>query len=93
MLLLDGKLHFRIPGNKVEGVLRRQAENVYAINDNTEARFVMSGGRAEWSMGVHRRSIPRRQVPHALSRSGSKTRWIGARESRLRSLLLPWRLC
>jgi len=46
----DGKLHFRIPGNKTEGVLRRQAENVYAINDNTEARFVMSGGRAEWSM-------------------------------------------
>lgn len=46
----DGKLHFRIPGDKTEGVLRRQAENVYAINDNTEARFVMSGGRAEWSM-------------------------------------------
>jgi len=46
----DGKLHFRIPGNKTEGVLRRQAENVYAINDNSEARFVMSGGRAEWSM-------------------------------------------
>ena len=46
----DGKLHFRIPGNKIEGVLRRQAENVYAINDNTEARFVMSAGRAEWSM-------------------------------------------
>lgn len=46
----DGKLHFRIPGSKTEGVLRRQAENVYAVNDNTEARFVMSGGRAEWSM-------------------------------------------
>jgi CubicO group peptidase (beta-lactamase class C family) len=46
----DGKLHFRIPGNKTEGVLRRQAENVYAIDDNTEARFVMSGDRAKWSM-------------------------------------------
>jgi CubicO group peptidase (beta-lactamase class C family) len=46
----DGKLYFRIPGDKTEGVLRRQAENVYAINDNTEVRFVMSGGRAEWSM-------------------------------------------
>ena len=46
----DGKLHFRIPDSKIEGVLRRQAENVYAINDTTEARFVMSGGRAEWSM-------------------------------------------
>lgn len=49
----DGKLHFRIPGNKTEDLLRRQAENVYAINDNTEARFVMSGGRAEWSTVYH----------------------------------------
>jgi hypothetical protein len=46
----DGKLHFRIPGSKTEGVLRRQAENMYAINDDTEARFVISGSRAEWSM-------------------------------------------
>lgn len=46
----DGKLHFRIPESQTEGVLRRQAKNVYAINGNTEARFVMSGGRAEWSM-------------------------------------------
>ena len=46
----DGKLHYRIPGNTGEGVLRRQAENVYAVDDNTEARFVMTGGRAEWTM-------------------------------------------
>jgi D-alanyl-D-alanine carboxypeptidase len=46
----DGKLHFRIPGTQIEGVLRRQAENVYAINDNTEAHFLGSGGRATWSM-------------------------------------------
>jgi CubicO group peptidase (beta-lactamase class C family) len=46
----DGRLNFRIPGSKAEGVLRRQAENVYAINDNTEVRFVMSGSRAAWSM-------------------------------------------
>jgi len=46
----DGKLHFRIPGRQIEGVLRRQAENVYAINENTEAHFVMSGGHARWSM-------------------------------------------
>lgn len=46
----DGKLHFRIPGINAEGVLRRQAENVYAVDDNTEARFVTSGGRAGWSM-------------------------------------------
>jgi len=46
----DGKLHFRIPGTKIEGVMRRQAENVYAINENTEVHFVMSGGRAQWAM-------------------------------------------
>src|SRR5437764_6977077 len=46
----DGKLHFRIPGTQIEGVVRRQAENVYAINENTEAHFLVSGGRAAWSM-------------------------------------------
>jgi hypothetical protein len=46
----DGKLHYRIPGSQIEGVMRRQAENVYAINENTEAHFVMSGGHAQWSM-------------------------------------------
>ncbi|HYK19755.1 MAG TPA: serine hydrolase domain-containing protein [Pyrinomonadaceae bacterium] len=46
----DGKLHFRIPGTHIEGVLRRQAENAYAIDDNKEARFVVRRGRAEWIM-------------------------------------------
>ena len=46
----DGKLHFRIPGTPIEGIARRQAENVYAINENTEARFLLNGGKAEWSM-------------------------------------------
>jgi CubicO group peptidase (beta-lactamase class C family) len=46
----DGKLHYRIPGSQIEGVVRRQAENVYAIDENTEAHFVMSGGHAQWSM-------------------------------------------
>src|SRR5436190_126720 len=46
----DGKLHFRIPGTQIEGVIRRQAENVYAVDENTEAHFLVSGGRAEWSM-------------------------------------------
>jgi D-alanyl-D-alanine carboxypeptidase len=50
ILARDGKLHFRIPGTQGEGVLRRQAENVYAVDDNTEARFVVRGGRAEWAM-------------------------------------------
>src|ERR1044072_6932501 len=45
-----GKLHYRIPGSQIEGVLLRQAENVYAIDENTEAHFLVRGGRAEWSM-------------------------------------------
>jgi D-alanyl-D-alanine carboxypeptidase len=46
----DGKLHYRIPDSQIEGVVRRQAENVYAIDENTEAHFLVRGGRAEWSM-------------------------------------------
>src|SRR6266550_4907382 len=46
----DGKLHYRIPGSQIEGVVRRQAENVYAIDENTEAHFLVSGGHAQWSM-------------------------------------------
>jgi CubicO group peptidase (beta-lactamase class C family) len=46
----DGKLHYRIPGSQIEGLVRRQAENVYAINENTEAHFLVRGGRAEWTM-------------------------------------------
>jgi CubicO group peptidase (beta-lactamase class C family) len=45
----DGKLHYRIPGSQTEGVLLRQAENIYAIDENVEVHFVMSGQR-EWSM-------------------------------------------
>jgi CubicO group peptidase (beta-lactamase class C family) len=45
----DGKLHFRIPGRPIEGVLLRQAENVYAINENTEVHFLVRGGRAQWT--------------------------------------------
>lgn len=45
----DGKLHFRIPGTEVEGALRRQAENVYAVTETTEAHFLVKDGRAQWS--------------------------------------------
>ena len=45
----DGKLHFRIPESQTEGVLLRQAENVYAIDENVEVHFVISGRRA-WCM-------------------------------------------
>src|SRR5690349_3447524 len=44
----DGKLHFRILESQSEGVLLRQAENVYAIDENTEVRFVASGGQPKW---------------------------------------------
>lgn len=45
----DGKLRFRIPESHSEGALLRQAENVYAIDENVEVHFVTSGQR-EWSM-------------------------------------------
>jgi hypothetical protein len=43
----DGRLHYRISGQ--EGVLRRQSENVYALNEDTEVRFVPRGARAMWT--------------------------------------------
>ena len=46
----DGKLHFRIPGRQTEGAVLRQAESVYAINENAEVHFVTSGGQAQWTM-------------------------------------------
>jgi len=46
----DGKLHYRIPGTQIEGLVRRQAENLYAIDENTEAHFLLRGGRATWCM-------------------------------------------
>jgi hypothetical protein len=46
----DRKLHFRIPGSQIEGVMQRQAENMYAIDEHTEAHFLVKGGRAAWSM-------------------------------------------
>lgn len=48
----DGKLHFRILESQTEGVLLRQAENVYAIDENVEIHFVMSGQR-KWFMVYH----------------------------------------
>jgi CubicO group peptidase (beta-lactamase class C family) len=45
----DGKLRFRIPESQSEGALLRQAENVYAIDENVEVHFVTSAERA-WSM-------------------------------------------
>jgi D-alanyl-D-alanine carboxypeptidase len=46
----DEKLNFRIPDKRREGVLSRQAANVYAINESTRVHFVLSDGRASWSM-------------------------------------------
>ena len=46
----DGKLHFRVPADKAEGVLLRQAENLYAVNKDTIVRFVVRDGHAAWAM-------------------------------------------
>jgi CubicO group peptidase (beta-lactamase class C family) len=46
----DGKLHFRIPGSGAEGVLSRQAKNVYAISPDADVHFVVSDGKAKWAI-------------------------------------------
>jgi hypothetical protein len=42
----NAKLHFRLPGTAIEGVLLRQAANIYAVDDNTEVHFVVRNNRA-----------------------------------------------
>jgi CubicO group peptidase (beta-lactamase class C family) len=44
----DGKLRYRKSGQ--EGGLLRQAENVYAVNENVDVHFLVRGGRAEWAV-------------------------------------------
>jgi D-alanyl-D-alanine carboxypeptidase len=46
----DGKLHFRGPATQKEGILLRQAENVYAINENAEVHFLVRNGRSTWGI-------------------------------------------
>jgi D-alanyl-D-alanine carboxypeptidase len=47
--VLDGKLRFRPKGVQDDGMpLRRQAENVYALDENNEVHFVVREGRAIW---------------------------------------------
>jgi D-alanyl-D-alanine carboxypeptidase len=44
----DGKVFFRVAGG--EAPLRRQSENVYAINEDTEVHLVIRNGRAAWAL-------------------------------------------
>jgi D-alanyl-D-alanine carboxypeptidase len=46
----NGKLGFRLPGTRVEGVLLRQAENVYALEDKADVHFLVRNGRATWAI-------------------------------------------
>jgi len=52
---------------KIEGVLLRQAQNVYAINENIEVHFLVSGGHGV-DCCVHWRAISRRPVSCQLIR-------------------------
>jgi CubicO group peptidase (beta-lactamase class C family) len=45
----NGKLQFRDVSSGPEGVLLRQAEDVYAVNEDIEVRFQGRDGRAEWA--------------------------------------------
>jgi CubicO group peptidase (beta-lactamase class C family) len=47
----DGRLCFRLPGTQGEGgPLLRQAENTYAIDPNSEIRFLLRDGRVTWGV-------------------------------------------
>lgn len=49
LFVLDGKLRFRPPGAQGDGVpLLRQAENIYALDQNNEVHFWVQDGRAIW---------------------------------------------
>ena len=42
----DGKLYYRDLRSRAEGVLLRQSENVYAVNESTDVHFLIRDGRA-----------------------------------------------
>ena len=46
----DLKLHFRLPGTQIEGVLLRQAPNIYAVDENTVVHFLVRNGRPTWAI-------------------------------------------
>src|SRR6266446_1805946 len=46
----DAKLHYRLPGTKIEGVMLRQAPNIYAVNANTEVHFLLRSGNPTWAI-------------------------------------------
>jgi D-alanyl-D-alanine carboxypeptidase len=46
----DGKLHFRDQPTGAEGLLRRQAENVYALDENLKIHFLVRDRRATWAI-------------------------------------------
>jgi D-alanyl-D-alanine carboxypeptidase len=46
----NAKLHYRLPGTKIEGVMLRQSPNIYAINENTEVHFLLRSGHPTWAV-------------------------------------------
>ncbi|MFN2579305.1 MAG: serine hydrolase domain-containing protein [Pyrinomonadaceae bacterium] len=46
----EGKLFYRDLTSRSEGPLLRQSANVYAVNENTEVRFVVRRGQATWAL-------------------------------------------
>ncbi|MFL6373921.1 MAG: serine hydrolase domain-containing protein [Pyrinomonadaceae bacterium] len=45
----NSKLHFRIPGTEVSGILKRQGRNWYAVNSDTEVHFLVRNGNCVWN--------------------------------------------
>ena len=45
----DGKQHYRLPGTQIEGVLLRQAANIYA-EDISEIHYLVRPGHPTWAI-------------------------------------------
>jgi D-alanyl-D-alanine carboxypeptidase len=46
----EAKLRYRIPGSPIEGVLLRQAADIYALDENSEVHFLVRNGRSTWTI-------------------------------------------
>jgi CubicO group peptidase (beta-lactamase class C family) len=44
------KLRYRIPGSATEGVLLRQAPDIYALDETSEVRFLVRNGLSTWTI-------------------------------------------
>jgi D-alanyl-D-alanine carboxypeptidase len=64
----DAKLRYRLPGSAIEGVLLRQAANIYALDENSEVHFLVRNGRSTWTV-VYSAGLMMDPKPRVLTRT------------------------